>query len=49
MDVSPTEVVSLEKEVTAPKVSRVSLHLLDENGLDLGALGEVRVDNGENR
>ena len=49
MNVSPTEVVSLEKEVTAPKVSRVSLHLLDENGLDLGALGEVRVDNGENR
>jgi hypothetical protein len=30
-------------------VGRVSLHLIDSNGLDRGALAEVLVENGENR
>jgi hypothetical protein len=43
-DVSPTEPVSLEKEVLPPgKSARVSLHLLDENGLDRGSLNEVQI------
>jgi hypothetical protein len=49
MDVNPTDAVSLEKEVAAPQAARVSVHLLDETGVDLGSLGEVRVDNGEKR
>lgn len=49
MDVSPTEAVTLEKEIPAPKAVRVSLHLVDENGLDRGSLQEVRVESGENR
>lgn len=49
MDVNPTEAVTLQKEVTAPKAARVSLHLIDDRGVDRGALQEVRVENGENR
>jgi hypothetical protein len=49
MDVSPTEAVTLDKEVPTADAVRVSLHLVDENGLDHGSLQEVRVDNGENR
>ena len=49
-DVSPTEAVSLEMEVTPPgKPARVSLHLEDSNGLDRGSLQEIRVNTGENR
>lgn len=42
--VSPTDAVSLEIEI-APmeKPARLSLHLEDENGLDRGALQEVRI------
>lgn len=44
VDVSPTDAVSIDKEVLPPgKAARVSLHLLDENGLDRGALNEVQI------
>jgi hypothetical protein len=50
MDVSPTEPIALETEISPPgKAARVSLHLEDENGLDRGPLQEVRVGSGENR
>jgi hypothetical protein len=43
-EVSPSEAVSLDKEVTPPgKATRVSLHLIDEAGIDRGALNEVEV------
>jgi hypothetical protein len=43
-DVSPTEVVSLDLELTLPgKSARLSLHLIDESGSDRGALQEVEV------
>src|SRR5215469_13409414 len=43
-DVSPTEMVSLDTKVSPPgKAARVSLHLEDENGLDLGSLNEVKI------
>lgn len=42
--VNPTDAVSLEAELDSPaKPSRVSLHLVDESGVDRGALQEVRV------
>jgi hypothetical protein len=48
-DVSPTDAVSIETEIRpSANVSRVSLHLVDESGLDRGALGEVQVDGREN-
>ena len=46
---NPTEAVTLEKELSDAKAVRVSLHLVDENGLDRGSLQEVRIDSGENR
>jgi hypothetical protein len=43
-DVDPTEAVSLNTEVTPPaQAARVSLHLLDENGIDRGSLSEVQI------
>jgi hypothetical protein len=43
-DASPNQPVSLETVIApAGKAGRVSLHLEDTNGLDLGSLGEVRV------
>ena len=43
-NVSPTESVSLETEVTPPgKPVRMSLHLEDENGVDRGSLQEVEI------
>ena len=49
-NVSPTDLVSLESEITAPRsAARVSLHLEDEGGIDRGSLQEVRVDVGEIR
>jgi hypothetical protein len=48
-EVSPVESVALQKEVTPTgKASRVSIHLLDENGVDRGALQEVQVRDREN-
>jgi len=46
----PTEAVSLETEVSpAGKPARVSLHLEDGSGLDLGSLQEVQVESAEKR
>ena len=46
----PTEAVSLETEVAPPgKPARISLHLQDGSGLDLGSLEEVQVGPGEKR
>jgi hypothetical protein len=43
-DVSPADAVSLETEISSPsKAARVSLHLIDESGVDRGALQEVSV------
>lgn len=42
--VNPTEPLSLRKEFTSPlAIARVSLHLVDPQGLDRGSLGEARV------
>src|SRR6266849_9326841 len=42
--VSPSEIVKLKMEVKAPaQTLRISLHLLDQDGRDQGALGEARV------
>ena len=42
--VSPSEIVELKIEVKAPALTaRVSLHVLDQDGKDQGALGEARV------
>jgi hypothetical protein len=43
-EANPETLVSLETEIATPgKCSRVSLHLVDEGGLDRGALGEVQL------
>ena len=43
-DASPAEVVTLDSEVASPPdAARVSLHLMDENGMDRGAVGEVQI------
>jgi hypothetical protein len=49
-DVTPAELVILKTEV-APngQAARVSLHLIDQSGLDRGALGEVRVEEKDHR
>ena len=44
LEVSPTEPVSLQGEISAnPKTTRLSLHLIDLNGVDRGSLEEVPV------
>jgi hypothetical protein len=43
-EVSPTELVNLQTKIASGgKAARVSLHLVDENGIDRGPLQEVRV------
>lgn len=43
----PLEAVSLDTTIPAPpETDRVSLHLLDERGLDRGSMGEVKVVEG---
>lgn len=50
MDATPAEAVSLDKQITpASKAARLSLHLIDESGLDRGALQEVQVTGPENQ
>jgi hypothetical protein len=45
MPVTPTEPVQLQTTIQAPpNTSRVSIHLVDAKGVDLGPLGEVLVD-----
>lgn len=48
-DVNPVEPVTLQMEITPPsKASRLSIHLVDESGLDRGALREVRIADQDN-
>ncbi len=50
VDVNPDEPVSLETEIAPPgKPARLSLHLIDQNGVDRGALQEVQLPAEENR
>ena len=43
-EVTPLELVNLQQTVQAPAdTARVSLHLIDKNGLDRGPLGETAV------
>ena len=43
-DVTPTELVDLKTDITpAEKTARLSLHLVDQNGVDRGPLQEVRI------
>jgi hypothetical protein len=49
-EVTPAELVNLQTEVTpSGKAARVSLHLLDQNGVDRGALQDVSVGTPEQR
>ncbi len=49
-DVSPTEMATLESEIAAPgKSARLSLHLIDQSGVDRGALQEVKVESRDDR
>ena len=44
-EVTPTEEVHLQTTIAAPpNTSRISLHLVDDKGVDRGPLGEVVVD-----
>ena len=48
-DVSPNEAVSLDTEIASPeKSSRVSIHMVDDSGVDRGALQEVPVSGQDN-
>jgi hypothetical protein len=43
-DTHPAQLLSLDTEVVAPgQAARVSLHLIDESGLDRGSLNEVHI------
>ncbi|HET7107425.1 MAG TPA: hypothetical protein VFI38_11495 [Candidatus Acidoferrum sp.] len=43
-DVSPSELVDLKTDLAPPgKPARLSLHLMDQNGVDRGSLQEVRI------
>jgi hypothetical protein len=42
--VRPEDLVVLHAEISAPRqVERISLHLLDDQGLDRGSLGEATL------
>jgi hypothetical protein len=48
MDVTPVDVVSLSSEIAPPsKTARISVHLIDQSGIDRGALQEVPVGSRE--
>jgi hypothetical protein len=48
-EVNPTESVLLDTEITSPaKCARLSLHLVDETGMDRGALQEVQLSTQDN-
>jgi hypothetical protein len=50
IEVNPTEPILLQAEISAdPKTTRVSVHLIDVNGVDRGSLEEVPVSATENR
>jgi hypothetical protein len=49
-EVTPTELVELKTDVApSGKSARVSLHLVDQYGLDRGPLQEVRIDKQNDR
>lgn len=49
VDVDPSKAVSLDTEISSPpKSARLSIHVVDENGLDRGALQEVPVSSPDN-
>jgi hypothetical protein len=49
-DVTPQEAINLAAQIAAPaKCSRVSLHLIDNTGLDRGAFQEVQLDTQDNQ
>jgi hypothetical protein len=42
--VSPLEIVNLRREIPAsPTTARISIHLIDERGIDRGSLGEASI------
>jgi hypothetical protein len=48
-EVNPNEQVSLQTEIASPgKCSRVSIHLIDESGMDRGALQEAPLSGQDN-
>jgi hypothetical protein len=48
-EVNPSEPVSLETEITSPgKSARLSIHLMDDSGVDRGALQEVQLSAQDN-
>jgi hypothetical protein len=48
-EVNPNEVVPLEMQIASPeKSSRVSIHLVDDSGVDRGALQEVQLSGQDN-
>jgi hypothetical protein len=48
-EVNPNEVVSLKTEIASPgRTSRLSIHLLDDAGVDRGALQEVQLSDQDN-
>lgn len=48
--VSPTKTLSLDQELTpAGKCARLSIHVVDDTGLDRGALQEIQVGGPDNR
>jgi hypothetical protein len=49
IEVDPSKAVSLDTEISPPtKAARLSIHILDENGTDRGALQEVQVSSQDN-
>ena len=49
IEVSPSEAVSLQTQITPPgKSARLSLHLIDDTGVDRGALQEIPVTSQNN-
>ena len=48
-EVTPDTLASLDREIAAPeKCSRLSLHLIDQEGIDRGALQEVQLGGQDN-
>ena len=43
--VSPLDIVKVQKEIPAsPATARISIHLMDEQGIDRGLLGEASIN-----
>jgi hypothetical protein len=49
VDIDPSKAVSLDTEISSPaKSARLSIHVVDERGIDRGALQEVQVSSPDN-